>query len=83
MTPAQRAARLLPLAALLAGLPRAELDARRGGAAAQRPGAADRAACAEGLCGVYGPGGAVIGLGRSDGASLRPLRLTQATEKHR
>jgi hypothetical protein len=33
---------------------------------------------------VVRPDGAVIGLGAADGeGSLRPLRLTQAAEKHR
>jgi tRNA pseudouridine55 synthase len=82
MAPAARQQRLLPLAALLDGLPRAELDAPaatrlRNGQALPMTG------LGEGLCGVYGPGGVVIGLGRSDGASLRAFRLTQATEKHR
>jgi tRNA pseudouridine55 synthase len=82
LTAAQREQRLLPLAELLADLPRAELDAAS--AARLRNGQAlPLAGLAEGLCGVYGPGGAVIGLGRSDGASLHPFRLTQATEKHR
>ena len=82
MQPAARAARLLPLSVLLADLPRAELDARA--AERLRHGQAlPMAGLAEGLCGVYGPGGAVIGLGRSDGATLRAFRLTQATEKHR
>jgi len=82
MTPAQRQQRLLPLAALLADLPRAELDAPS--AARLRNGQAlPLAGLAEGLCGVYGPGGVVLGLGRSDGVSLHPIRLTQATEKHR
>jgi tRNA pseudouridine55 synthase len=82
MTPAARAERLLPLAELLVGLPRAELDAPS--AARLRNGQAlPVTGLGEGLCGVYGPGGAVIGLGRCDGASLRPFRLTQATEKHR
>jgi tRNA pseudouridine55 synthase len=82
MTPAGRQQRLLPLAALLEGLPRAELDAPA--AARLRNGQAlPMAGLGEGLCGVYGPGGVVIGLGRSDGASLRAFRLTQATEKHR
>jgi tRNA pseudouridine55 synthase len=82
MAPAQREGRLLPLADLLAELPRAELDAEA--AARLRQGQAlPMAGLAEGVCGVYGPGGAVLGLGHSDGASLRPLRLTQATEKHR
>jgi tRNA pseudouridine55 synthase len=82
MTPEQRLRRLLPLAELLVGLPRAELDA--GAAARLRNGQAlTISGLAQGICGVYGPGGVVIGLGRSDGASLRPFRLTQATEKHR
>jgi tRNA pseudouridine55 synthase len=82
LPPAARQRRLQPLAALIADLPRAELDA--GGAARLRNGQAlPLPGLAEGLCGVYGPDGAVIGLGRSDGALLRPLRLTQATEKTR
>ena len=82
LTAVQRSQRLLPLAELLADLPRAELDAAS--AARLRNGQTlPFAGLAEGLCGVYGPGGAVIGLGRSDGASLQPFRLTQATEKHR
>jgi tRNA pseudouridine55 synthase len=82
LTAVQRNQRLLPLADLLADLPRAELDAAS--AARLRNGqTVPFAGLAEGLCGVYGPGGAVIGLGRSDGGGLHPLRLTQATEKHR
>jgi tRNA pseudouridine55 synthase len=78
----QRQARLLPLADLLAGLPRAELDAPA--AARLRNGQVlPISGVGAGICGVYGPGGVVIGLGRSDGVSLHPLRLTQATEKHR
>jgi tRNA pseudouridine55 synthase len=81
-TPAERQQRLLPLAELLVGLPRAELDAQaaarlRNGQALPIPG------LGEGIYGIYDPHGAVIGLGRSDGASLHPLRLTQTTEKHR
>ena len=82
MSPESRLRRLLPLAELLVGLPRAELDAPS--AARLRNGQAlPLAGLAEGLCGVFGPDGAVLGLGRSDGASLHPLRLTQAPEKHR
>src|SRR5262245_2306212 len=82
MTPAQRQRRLLPLAELLVGLPRAELDAPS--AERLRHGQVlPVSGLAEGLCGVFGPGGVVLGLGRSDGASLHPLRLTQAPEKHR
>jgi tRNA pseudouridine55 synthase len=82
LAPDARLGRLLPLAELLVGLPRAELDA--GSAERLRNGQAlPISGLAEGICGVYGPGGAVIGLGHSDGASLRPYRLTQGTEKHR
>jgi tRNA pseudouridine55 synthase len=82
MSPESRLRRLLPLAELLVGLPRAELDAPS--AARLRNGQAlPVSGLAQGLCGVFGPDGAVLGLGRSDGASLHPLRLTQASEKHR
>jgi tRNA pseudouridine55 synthase len=82
LSPESRLRRLLPLAELLVGLPRAELDAPS--AARLRNGQAlPVSGLAQGLCGVYGPDGAVLGLGRSDGASLHPLRLTQAPEKHR
>jgi len=30
---------------------------------------------------VYGPGGGLIGLGRAESGTLRPLRLTQVPEK--
>jgi tRNA pseudouridine55 synthase len=77
----QRRSRLQPLSALLAGLPRTELDAPsearlRNGQALKISG------LSAGLCAVYGPGGTVIGLGRAESGVLRPLRLTQATEKH-
>ncbi|HKU45570.1 MAG TPA: tRNA pseudouridine(55) synthase TruB [Burkholderiales bacterium] len=73
---------LLPLAALLDGLPRAELgpaDELR-----LRQGQALRiSGLAAGLCAVVRPDGAVIGLGSADGeGGLRPLRLTQTAEKH-
>ena len=82
LTPEQRSARLLPLAALLDGLPRAELDAAaearlRNGQVLEISG------LHEGVHGVYGPGGAVVGLGRAErGGVLKALRLTQAAEKH-
>ena len=81
MSAGQRAARLLPLAALLEGLPRAELDAS--GEARLRNGQALKiSGLNEGLCAVYGPGGGVIGVGRAEsGGLLRPLRLTQCAEK--
>jgi len=77
-----RLRRLLPLAALLDGLPRAELDAAsvarlRSGQVLQVSGLND------GLHGVFGPGGTVIGLGRAEsGGILKALRLTQVAEKH-
>jgi tRNA pseudouridine55 synthase len=72
-----RDARLLPLAALLAGLPRAELDALA--EARFRNGQALASPALEGLCGVYGQNGRVIGLGRADDAGLlHPVRLTAA-----
>ena len=73
MDPEQRERRLLPLAELLVGLPRAELDAARGSALAQRPGAADSRP-ARGICGVYGPGGVVIGLGAQRRRQPAPLQ---------
>ena len=76
---------VLPLAALLAGMPRAELDAD--GEARLRNGQVLKiSGLQEGLCGVFGPGGAVIGLGHAEKGELRAARLTgltQAAEKHR
>jgi tRNA pseudouridine55 synthase len=82
MSADERQRRLLPLASLMGGLPRAELDAAaeqrlRNGQALKISG------LHAGLCAVYGAEGAVIGLGMVDGGILRPLRLTQAAEKHR
>ena len=78
----ERVRRLLPLPALLQGLPRAELGAAdevrlRQGQALKISG------LHAGLCAVVRPDGAVIGLGNADGEGvLRPLRLTQTAEKH-
>jgi tRNA pseudouridine55 synthase len=83
MTAEERERRLLALPALLEGMPRAELGAAeetrlRQGQALKISG------LHQGLCAVVRPDGAVIGLGTADGeGSLRPLRLTQAAEKHR
>jgi tRNA pseudouridine55 synthase len=79
----QRQQRLLPLASLLAGLPRADLDAPA--AARFRNGQAVDADLGpqqeRRVCGVFGPDGMVIGLGRSDGAGrLQPLRLTATSQ---
>ena len=82
LSEAQRQARLLPLDALLADLPRVELDAAL--EARLRNGQALKiSALQEGVCAVYGRDGALIGLGRAEEGALRPLRLTQAAEKHR
>lgn len=83
MTAKKREQVLLPLPALLEGLPRAELGAAE--EARLRQGQALKiSGLHQGLCAVVRPDGAVIGLGAADGeGSLRPLRLTQAAEKHR
>ena len=80
MTPAERRARLLPVGSLLSQLPRVDLDAAaetklRNGQTLQMP------ALPEGVSAVYGAGGALIGLGRAESGTLRPLRLTQVPEK--
>ena len=81
MTPEERQRTLLPLAALLGGLPRAELDADaedrlRKGQALKLDG------LGAGLHGVFDAAGQVIGLGHAESGVLRPLRLTQGAEKH-
>ena len=75
-------ARVLSLPVLLEGLPRAELDASQ--EARLRQGQALQISGLQaGVCVVVRPDGAVIGLGAADGdTALRPLRLTQAAEKH-
>jgi tRNA pseudouridine55 synthase len=80
MTVEQRRARLLPVDSLLTQLPRVELDAAsetrlRNGQVLEI------SALPEGVSAVYGPGGVLIGLGRAESGRLRPLRLTQVTEK--
>ena len=83
MSAEERERRLLALPALLEDLPRAELGAAeetrlRQGQALKISG------LHQGLCAVVRPDGALIGLGAADGeGSLKPLRLTQAAEKHR
>jgi tRNA pseudouridine55 synthase len=82
MSATERRGCVLPLPALLEGLPRAELDAAeetrlRQGQALKLSG------LHAGLYAVVRPDGAVIGLGSADGAgALKPLRLTQQAEKH-
>jgi tRNA pseudouridine55 synthase len=79
MTPADRQQRLLPLPQLLRSLPRADLDQAE--EARFRQGQTLPRAGSAGLCGVFGPGGQVIGLGRGDESGLHPVRLTaQAAE---
>lgn len=80
MAPAERNGCLLPVDSLLSQLPRVELDAAaearlRNGQALQLQ------ALPEGVSAVYGPGGGLIGLGRAESGTLRPLRLTQVPEK--
>jgi tRNA pseudouridine55 synthase len=80
--PEERRRRLLPLPALLEGLPRAELAAAeetrlRQGQTLKISG------LHPGLYAVVRPDGAVIGLGNADAeGGLKPLRLTQTAEKH-
>jgi tRNA pseudouridine55 synthase len=79
LPPAARSGRVLPLAALVDGLPRAALDA--GAEARLRNGQALQiSGLAEGVVAVVRADGALIGLGRSEGGVLRPLRLTQAAD---
>jgi tRNA pseudouridine55 synthase len=79
LPPAARSERVLPLAALVHGLPRAALDA--GAEARLRNGQAlEISGLAEGVVAVVRADGALIGLGRSEGGVLRPLRLTQAAD---
>jgi tRNA pseudouridine55 synthase len=74
MGEADRPRRILPLAGLLSGLPRAVLDGA--GESRFRNGQALPYSGQEGLCGVYGAGGEVIGLGRADASGhLHPVRL--------
>jgi len=80
MPESQRARHLLALPELLAGLPRAELDAEQ--EARFRNGQTLKGfPPEEGLCAVYGTRGGVIGLGQADRAgALRPLRLVAASQ---
>jgi hypothetical protein len=76
--PSQGARHVVPLARLLAHLPRAELDA-----AAQarfRNGQTLATSMPDGTCAVYADGGDLIGLGEALGGALRPLRLLSATQ---
>ena len=73
----ERRLRLLPLTALLAGLPKAELDAAAEGRF--RNGQTLAFEGVQGLCGVYGRDG-VVGLGRAEAGRLHPVRLTAAQE---
>lgn len=78
----ERRSKLRPLASLLEGLPRAELDAAA--EARLRNGQPLKISdVGEGLHALYRADGAVIGLGSAAEGLLKPLRLTQAAEKHR
>ena len=79
---ANRGERLLPLPQLVEGLPRAELGAAE--EARLRQGQALKiSGLHPGLCALMRPDGELIGLGTAAGGILKPLRLTQAAEKHR
>ena len=78
-SPAARSARLLPLTALVEGMPRVALDA--GAEVRLRNGQAlEISGLAEGVVAVVRADGGLIGLGRAEGGVLRPLRLTQAAD---
>ena len=84
MPQGSRLQRLLGLAELLRGLPRALLDGEQ--EARFRNGQTLKVFPGEGLCAVYAADGAVLGLGQAQGGALRPLRLlapSQAADKHR
>ena len=73
---------LRPLASLLQGLPRTELDAAA--EARLRNGQALKISdVGEGVRALYRVDGGVIGLGSAAEGVLRALRLTQAADKHR
>ena len=74
---------LLPLRILLEGLPRTELDAAA--EARLRNGQSLKISGLEaGLLALYRADGEVIGLGEAHAEGVvKPLRLTQAAEKHR
>jgi tRNA pseudouridine55 synthase len=80
MAPPERRALVIGLDALLVELPRVDLDADL--AAKLRNGQSlPLQALSEGVSAVYGPDGALIGIGRVEEGTLRPLRLTQVAEK--
>ena len=77
MAPGERASRVTSLEGLLSGLPRAELTPDL--AARFRNGQTVHVAGCGRLCGVFGPDGRVLGLGRgSEDGRLHPVRLTAA-----
>jgi tRNA pseudouridine55 synthase len=73
---------LIGLERLLRGLPRADLDGEQ--AARFRNGQTLKEFSGQGLRAVFGPGGAVVGLGEAEAGVLRPVRLlaTQAGDNH-
>ena len=77
LTGEERGRRLIPLHALLADLPRAELDASA--ESRFRKGQALPFDGEPGLCGVYGRDG-VVGLGRAEAGRLHPVRLTASQD---
>jgi tRNA pseudouridine55 synthase len=80
MAPPERSALVIGLGTLLVDLPRVDLDAAL--TAKLRNGQSlPLQALSEGIAAVYGPDGALIGIGRAEEGTLRPLRLTQVAEK--
>ena len=78
LAPAERTRALLPLATLLSELPRADLGHEE--EARFRNGQALPFQAGEGVVGVFGPGGQVVGLGVVEAGVLRPTRLTATQE---
>jgi len=78
MKAGELAARVLSLDRMLASLPRADLDA--GLTARFRNGQAVPTERSEAVCGVYGPDGRALGLGRAERGKLHPLRLLAASQ---
>ena len=79
LAPAERAARVVGLARLLAGLPRAELDALQ--EARFRNGQTLKDFSGNGLRAVFGADGGVVGLGEAGAGALRPRRLVAAASQ--
>lgn len=76
MQESERELRLLPVDAMLGGLPRIDLDEARERAFVHGRPVAAQAPAAAGRCRVYGAGGTFLGIGeRSGSGEIRPRRL--------